>query len=142
MPHRPTIRLTAAALLYAAALLCAAALPAVAGGAILTGEDIERRAAAAEVQLRTGPGYAFPVTITLRPGGSMEGISANGYVDVGRWWTRGDTLCHQWDTWFDGARKCHAVTADGAALTLAKPDADAFRSTSMKLRKRGGADRD
>ena len=46
----------------------------------------------------------------------MEGVSES-YYDVGRWWLRGDTLCHQWDGWFDGLRKCHGVVADGVLLT-------------------------
>ena len=131
MRYRQTRRLMAATLILAGA----AALPVLAGGTILTGKDIESRIAATAIKVRTGPDYEFPVTITLMPDGTIEGVSANGYIDAGRWWTRGDTLCHQWASWFDGTRKCHAVQAEGDTLTLTRPDASTFESTSMKLRK-------
>ena len=41
--------------------------------------------------------YEFPVAMTLIPDGSMDGVSGNGYYDVGPWWLRGDTLCHEWE---------------------------------------------
>lgn len=118
-----------------AILTTGAAASALADGKVLTGDAIESRAASGTMQVATGPGYEFPVTITLRADGTMEGVSKNGYVDVGRWWTRGDTLCHQWDGWFDGLRKCHAVSADGDSLVLTRPGARSFDSTTMKLRK-------
>lgn len=128
-------RRSARPILAALTGLIAATAAAAADVTILTGEGIAARVASASLAVRTGPGYAFPVAITLRADGSMEGVSANGYIDIGRWWTRGDTLCHQWEGWFDGLRKCHAVTAESGGLVLVRPDAKLFDASTMKLRK-------
>lgn len=131
-----TISSSRAAIGIALALLIGSgAAPAVAGGSVLTGEAVASRVAGGELKVKSGPGYEFPVAITLRADGTMEGVSANGYIDAGRWWIRGDVLCHQWNGWFDGQRQCHAVSAEGDSLVLMRPEAKAFDSTTMKLRK-------
>lgn len=109
-------------------------LPATASGEFLLGKELKDRIANGDLAVMTGTDYEFPVAITLKPDGSIEGKSDNGYYDIGRWWLRGDTLCHQWESWFDGLRKCHGVMADGYALTLAKPSAKHFRNAKTRLK--------
>lgn len=110
------------------------ALPANAGSSFISGKEMKARVAAGDVIVKSNPEYDFPVEITLRADGTMDGRSENGYFDIGRWWLRGDVLCHQWDSWFDGIRKCLGVTANGAELTLAKPSALYFRNAKTRLK--------
>ena len=105
-----------------------------AAGEFLSGEEVRNRLDSGNLALKTGADYEFPVAMTVKPDGTMEGVSGNGYYDVGRWWLRGDTLCHQWEGWFDGLRKCHGVVADGTALTLVKPTAIDFKDAKRRLK--------
>ena len=123
-------------ILFSSIILAASILaaPASAAGEFLTGEEVRNRLDIGNLALKTSADYEFPVAMTLKPDGSMEGVSGNGYYDVGRWWLRGDTLCHQWEGWFDGLRKCHGVVADGTALTLVKPTAIDFKDANRRLK--------
>ncbi len=103
-------------------------------GEFLTGKEVRNRFESGKLALKTSADYEFPVAMTLKLDGTMEGVSGNGYYDVGRWWLRGDTLCHQWEGWFDGLRKCHGVVADGTALTLVKPTAIDFKDANRRLK--------
>ena len=118
-------------ILIASIILAASAS---AAGEFLTGEEVRNRLDKGNLALKTSADYEFPVAMTLKPDGSMEGVSRNGYYDVGRWWLRGDKLCHQWASWFDGLRKCHGVVADGSALTLVKPTTKDFRDAKRRLK--------
>jgi hypothetical protein len=110
------------------------ALPAHAGGGFLSADDIKDRLAAGDLAVKSSADYEFPVDMTLHADGTMEGVSGNGYFDVGRWWLRGDILCHKWDGWFDGLRKCYAVAGAGSALRLEKPSAEHFTSAKSRLK--------
>ena len=110
------------------------AASASAAGEFLTGEEVRNRLDKDNLALKTSADYEFPVAMTLKPDGTMEGVSGNGYYDVGRWWLRGDTLCHQWGGWFDGLRKCHGVVADGDKLTLVKPTTKDFKDAKRRLK--------
>ena len=105
-----------------------------AAGEFLTGKEVRTRLDSGQLALKTSADYEFPVAMTLKPDGSMEGVSGNGYYDVGRWWLRGDTLCHQWEGWFDGLRKCHGVVADGGTLTLVRPTTKDFKGAKRRLK--------
>lgn len=110
------------------------ALPAHAGGGYLSAGDIKDRLAAGDLTVKSSADYEFPVDMTLHADGTIEGVSGNGYFDVGRWWLRGDILCHKWDSWFDGLRKCYGVSAAGSALRLEKPSAEHFTSAKSRLK--------
>jgi len=105
-----------------------------AAGEFVTGEEVRKRLDSGKLAFKTSADYEFPVALTLKPDGSMEGVSGNGYYDVGRWWLRGDTLCHQWEGWFDGLRKCHGVVADGGTLTLVRPTTKDFKGAKRRLK--------
>lgn len=107
---------------------------AAAAGEFLSGKEVRTRVESGQLALNTSADYEFPVAVTLKPDGSMEGVSGNGYYDIGRWWLRGDTVCHQWESWFDGLRKCHGVVAEGTALTLVKPTAKDFKNAKKRLK--------
>ena len=114
-------------------ILIVPALPAGAAS-FLSGKEIAARAEAGDVAIQADAGYEFPVQMTLRADGTMEGVSGNGYYDVGKWWLRGDVLCHKWASWFDGLRKCFAVSEDGSSLSLAKPTATHFKNGGTRLK--------
>jgi len=84
--------------------------------------------------MKSSADYEFPVDMTLRADGSMDGVSGNGYIDIGRWWIQADILCHKWDSWFDGLRKCYAVAESDTGLTLAKPTAKHFKNAKTRLK--------
>jgi len=109
-------------------------LSATASGEFLSGKMLKDRSTKSDLIVNTGSDYEFPITITVKSDGSIEGRSNNGYYDKGRWWLRGDTLCHQWESWFDGTRKCHGVIADGDNLTLVKPSSTHFRNAKTRLK--------
>jgi len=72
--------------------------------------------------------YGDPLTIELRPDGSMSGWAgfANEDRDAGRWWLEGDFWCRQWREWSYGAvarfrialegERIHWVSADGRTI--------------------------
>ena len=115
-------------------IVAAIALPAQSGDRFLSGKDFKARVEAGDVMMKSSADYEFPVDITLRADGSIEGVSSNGYIDVGSWWLRGDILCHKWEGWFDGLRKCYAVAESDAGLTLAKPTAKHFKNAKTQLK--------
>ena len=108
--------------------------PAMATGEFLSAIFIMDRVNKGELILKTGADYEFPIVISLRSDGSLEGKSSNGYFDIGRWWLHGDTLCHRWENWFDGLRKCHGVMADDDGLTLVKPNSQHFKNANTRLK--------
>ena len=108
--------------------------PATATGVFLSAVLIKDRLNKGELVLKTGDDYEFPIVMNLKSDGSVEGKSSNGYFDVGRWWLHGDTLCHRWENWFDGLRKCHGVMADDDGLTLVKPNAKHFKNANTRLK--------
>ena len=121
-------------ILTAVFVLLALALPAHAGGGFISGKEIKSRAAAGPVKVKSNTEYEFPVELTVLANGKLEGISGNGYYDIGRWWIKGDLLCHKWDSWFDGIRKCYGVTEKAEALQLEKPTKVHFTKAKTRLK--------
>ena len=115
-------------------IVAAIALPAQSGDRFLSGKDFKARVETGDVMMKSSTDYEFPVDITLRADGSMDGVSGNGYIDIGRWWIQADILCHKWDSWFDGLRKCYAVAESDTGLTLAKPTAKHFKNAKTRLK--------
>ena len=115
-------------------ILLALAFPVQSKGSFLSGKEIITRAEAASVKIKSSTDYEFPVELTVLANGKLEGISSNGYYDVGRWWIKGDLLCHKWDTWFDGFRKCYGVTEKAGALQLEKPTKVHFTKAKTRLK--------
>jgi hypothetical protein len=105
-----------------------------AGGPFLSGKEITTRVSGSELKIKSSADYEFPVEMTLRADGSMEGLSGNGYIDIGHWWVQADILCHKWDSWFDGLRKCYAIAESDSGLTLAKPTAKHFKNSKTRLK--------
>ena len=97
------------------------AFSAQANNGFLTSKEIKTRVAAGPVKIKSSADYEFPVELTVLANGNLEGISGNGYYDVGRWWIKGDLFCHKWDSWFDGFRKCYGVAVKTDKLELKKP---------------------
>lgn len=116
------------------AILALFAFPVLADGSYISGKDLKSRVEDGSLLVHSSADYEFPVKITLRADGTIEGLSGNGYVDSGSWWLRGDTVCHRWEGWFDGLRKCYAVIENDAKLSFAKASSKHFWNT--KLRKK------
>jgi hypothetical protein len=105
-----------------------------AGGPFVSGKDIKARVAGSELKIKSSDDYEFPIDMTLRADGSIYGVSGKGYNDIGRWWIKADILCHKWDSWFDGLRKCYAVAESDTGLTLTKPTAKHFKNAKTRLK--------
>ena len=107
--------LTGAALVTAGALTIAVASE----RSVLKGDEIREIVAANRIYLATPLGGEMP--LNYRAGGKVDGsgeaIGLGRFFrpkDSGRWWIAGDSLCQQWQTWYDGARMCFTLQRVGA----------------------------
>ena len=110
------------------------AASASAAGEFLTGKEVRNRLDRGKLAVKTSADYEFSVAMTLKPDGSMEGVSENRYYDIGRWWIKGDLLCHKWNSWFDGFRKCYGVKEKAGGLQLEKPTKVHFTKAKTRLK--------
>lgn len=79
------------------------------------------------VFLSTPLGGEFP--LNYRPNGQVDGtgeaIGLGRFVqpkDSGRWWITGDSLCQQWQTWYDGKRICFTIERVGPQSIIWRQD--------------------
>jgi hypothetical protein len=98
------------------AALCALASPAAAD--TLSGREIRREIIGKRIYLATPLGGELP--LNYRRNGTVdatgEAIGLGRFVqpnDRGRWWLRGDNLCQQWESWYDGRAFCFTLTSIG-----------------------------
>jgi uncharacterized protein YraI len=88
---------------------------------ILTGTELKDLVSAgATVELDAPMGYKIPIRygaeghMTGEAGGLASYLGAA--TDTGKWWVKGDELCHKWKQWFSGELKCLRLSRDGRAV--------------------------
>jgi hypothetical protein len=103
-------------LIVAAAAVLTLATPAFADR--MGGDDIRQNITGKRIYLAVPFGGEFPL-FYRRDGqvdGSGEALGLGRFMrpsDKGRWWVRGDRLCQQWETWYDGQVMCFELTKTG-----------------------------
>ena len=97
--------------LAAALVLCALVSPAFAEDPLTTAE-----------LRKLAPGrYAVNVmglvsmTVSMRPNGTISGVTKMGKRDRGFWSVQGQKLCIAWNTWMGGKRSCTALSGDNGS---------------------------
>lgn len=81
----------------------------------MTGSTLKQNIPGAVIHLDTPLGSVVP--ITYAPDGTVEGKAGavafflGSEKDRGKWWIEGATICHQWNIWFDGKKKCLSVVS-------------------------------
>jgi len=101
-------------------VLLASAVP-LAGSAWanpLSGADIQSDIVGRQIFLAAPFGGEFPLNYRSNGivDGSGEALGLGRFIkpsDRGKWWVRGDQLCQQFETWYDGARLCFKLTRLG-----------------------------
>ncbi len=79
----------------------------------MTGTALRQNIPGAVIHLDTPLGSVVP--ISYAPDGTIEGKAGavafylGSEKDRGKWWIEGSAVCHQWNTWFDGKKKCLSV---------------------------------
>jgi hypothetical protein len=100
------------------AFLMLAASAGLAHADLMSGEEIRDAVTGKRIYLATPLGGEFPLYYQ-RSGtvdGSGEALGIGRWVrptDSGRWWVDGDSLCQQWETWYDGKRNCFKLQRVG-----------------------------
>jgi hypothetical protein len=100
-----------------AALVLASASPVMADR--LSGDEIRQTVTGKRIYLAAPLGGEFPLFYQAngRVDGSGEAVGLGRLArpsDSGRWWVRGDSLCQQWQTWYEGKVMCFTLTTLGA----------------------------
>jgi len=104
---------------FAAILL---ALPSAEARTQLSSDEIRQTVAGKRIYLKTPLGGEFPLFYQRngRVDGSGEAVGLGRFMqpnDEGRWWVRGNRLCQQWESWYDGKRFCFTLSR-GSGDTL------------------------
>lgn len=95
----------------AAAVALSSAAPA--GAERLTAGELKQKIPGAVIHLDTPLGSVVP--ITYGADGLVEGKAGavafylGSERDRGKWWIEGSSVCHQWNTWFNGKKTCFTV---------------------------------
>jgi hypothetical protein len=95
-------------LAFAAAMMAATSM---AKADIMTGKEIQSVVTGKRIYLATPLGGEFPLFYAPsgRVDGTGEALGIGKWVrptDSGRWWVQGNSLCQQWESWYDGKRTC------------------------------------
>jgi hypothetical protein len=107
---------TLTSLALAACTVVAMSIPARADR--MDASDIRQNITGKRIYLAVPFGGEFPL-FYRRDGqvdGSGEALGLGRFMrpsDKGRWWVRGDRLCQQWETWYDGKVMCFELTRTG-----------------------------
>lgn len=103
---------------FPTAFLMLAASAGLAHADLMSGEEIRDAVTGKRIYLATPLGGEFPLYYQ-RSGtvdGTGEALGIGRWVrptDSGRWWVDGDSLCQQWETWYDGKRNCFKLQRVG-----------------------------
>ena len=93
----------------------------------MSGAEIREMVLQNRVFLSTPLGGEFPMNYRAsgQVDGSGEAVGLGRFVqpkDKGRWWIAGDSLCQQWETWYEGKRLCFVIERTGPNSFLWKQD--------------------
>lgn len=100
------------------AALCVFLAPIAATAEQLAGSELKSFVTGKRVYLATPFGGEFPLNYMSSGAVTGDG-SALGLgrflapKETGRWWVRGDRLCQQWPTWYDGKPSCFQIRKTG-----------------------------
>lgn len=101
-----------------ASLLAVSLAPVAANAEQLAGSQLEQFVNGKRVYLATPFGGEFP--LNYQPTGVVTGDgTALGLgkffapTETGRWWVKGENLCQQWPTWYDGKATCFQIRKTG-----------------------------
>jgi acyl dehydratase len=50
------------------------------------------------------------MTITMQPGGSIQGTTSKKKSDTGRWTVQGEKFCITWNRWLKGRQRCTSLS--------------------------------
>jgi hypothetical protein len=81
----------------------------------LDGNDIRRKVTGKRIYLAVPLGGEFPLFYRRdgRVDGTGEALGLGRFVrptDQGRWWVQGNSLCQQWEVWYEGKVMCFTLT--------------------------------
>ncbi|MCY0094975.1 hypothetical protein [Hoeflea ulvae] len=100
------------------AALCVAMAPAALGADWLAGAELKGFVNGKRVYLATPFGGEFP--LNYQPSGVVSGDGTSlglgkflAPKENGRWWVKGENLCQQWPTWYDGKATCFRIEKTG-----------------------------
>ncbi len=120
----------------ACACVCVAAIEtpsALAQGNRLSGGEIKALVAGATVELDAPLGNKLPVRYTAdgHMSGQAGGLASylGSATDTGKWWVKGDELCHKWKVWFSGDVQCLRLSRQGRTVHWASPDGNSGTAT-------------
>lgn len=84
----------------------------------LAGNELKSLVTGKRIYLATPFGGEFP--LNYKPSGAVTGdgtaLGLGRFLapkETGRWWVRGDRLCQQWPTWYDGKPSCFQIKKTG-----------------------------
>ena len=100
-----------------------------------TGEKIKAALSTGGATVSTGNLWDYEVEVELKPSGAMEGETAFGQSDRGKWWIKGDAICIQFDFWLDGDTKCLGVEKEGDQIRLIEADGSIYDTQTLLLKK-------
>lgn len=86
---------------------------------LMTGAQIRQDVVGKRIYLAAPLGGEFPLFYRNdgQVDGSGEALGIGKWVrptDKGRWWIKGNQLCQQWQTWYDGKPMCFTLKKLGA----------------------------
>lgn len=108
-------------------------MSAMAEPAQLSGRDLGELLPGATIQIDAPLGYKLPVR--FNGDGTMAGEAGDlvsylgAPMDTGRWWVKGDQVCHKWSKWLDSKLQCMRLRKDGRILHWTNQDGDSGTAT-------------
>jgi hypothetical protein len=57
------------------------------------------------------------MTVNLKPGGGLSGVTSKKKRDSGVWSVRGERLCVQFNRWLKGKQRCAALSGDNGSYS-------------------------
>lgn len=112
-------------------------MSAMAQPAQLSGRDLGELLPGATIQIDAPLGYKLPVR--FGNDGTMTGDAGDlaSYLgaptDSGKWWVRGDQVCHKWSKWLDGKLQCMRLRRDGRILHWTNQDGDSGTASLIDI---------
>ena len=100
-----------------------------------TGEKIKTALSTGGATVSTDNLWDYEVEVELKPSGVLEGQTAFGQSDSGKWWIKGDAICIQFDFWLDGNTKCLGVEKEGDQIRLIEADGSIYDTQTLLLKK-------